>query len=731
MNNESLAAALGPIFSRVVTSHCWVKQDGKFSHTRRPLTDAKLSHHVNGGPAYGAAQIAPGASVTLIAALDFDSHKGETSWPDMQAAALKIMAEARDLRPIPFRSSGGKGLHLYFIWDEPQDAYSVRRALAALLKRCGFKNGVTGVSRGEIEIFPKQNAVPGDGFGNMFVLPLSGASVPLDAFELDDMPKGYAAEMDWPVSSPVPVVEREAPVAPSVDSVSVELLVLKSALDAILNTGDDELDYQEWRNVIFGLHHATKGSDEGLALAHEFSARSSKYDPAFLDDRVWPHVRGHYDGEMGAITGRTILHLARSRYGWQESVEDDFDVIVAESVAPLPRFRRDSHGGILAILENLVAALSDASMCGHHIRFDAFRAEIMLADEGTADWRSFTDADYTRLQIRFEQQGFKKLSKEMMRDAVWLVADDHCFDSAIEWLSTLKHDGAPRVEMFLHTYMGVADTPYTRAVSRYLWTGLAGRVMEPGCEAAMAPVFIGQQGVGKTRAVKALAPAIDFYSELNLAERDTEASRRMRGRLVLELGELRGLHTRDAESIKAFISRTHEEWRLLYKEFNTGFARRFLFVGTTNQHEFLGDETGERRWLPVVVGRCDVAAIQRDCLQFWAEGRDLFDLIGVDWQDAERLAVDVHADHKISDSWAPIVEQWLDTPDDFGDEGDTPRSREFLHVGDVLVGALRFDAKQIGKREEMRIGRVLQALGYAKVQRWLNGGNRKVWVKLS
>lgn len=336
MNSPSLAAALGPIFSRVVTSHCWVKQDGKFSHTRRPLTAAKLLHHVNSGPAYGAAQIEPGAKTTLIALLDLDSHKGETPWYEMQGVALTIMAAAAmfGLHAIPFRSSGGKGLHLYFLWDLPQDAYSVRYGLRQVLKHCGYDDGVAGVSRNEIEVFPKQNTVPADGFGNMFVLPLAGLSVPLDAFELDDMPKAYAAEMDWLISAPVPVIERETPVAPSVDSVSVELTVLKTALDTIPNTADDELDYQEWRNVIFGLHHATRGSDEGLALAHEFSARSSKYDPTFLDDRVWPHVRGHYDGEMGAITGRTILHLARARYGWQESVEDDFEVIAVDSDAP-------------------------------------------------------------------------------------------------------------------------------------------------------------------------------------------------------------------------------------------------------------------------------------------------------------------------------------------------------------------------------------------------------------
>lgn len=737
MNNEILVGALAPIVSRVITTHHWVKRDGKMSHRGRPLTEKHLAHHVNGGPACGAAQIAPGAATTLIAALDFDSHQGETPWCDMQEVALRVMAalEAMGLAPIPFRSSGGSGMHIYLLWAAPQDAYSVRAALRAALESCGLHSGVGGVSRGEVEIFPKQNSVPADGFGNMFILPLAGKSVPLDPFELDDMPKDYAATMEWPESPSVPVLEREAPVAPAVGEIPVELEQLRAALAAIPNSGDHELDYDEWRNVIFALHHATGGSADGLALAHEFSARSSKYTPAFLEERVWPHIKSSHDGERGAITARTILKMARE-HGWQEPVEDDFEVIeLAPGEKPparRPAYRRDNNGAILAVIENVVMGLECATEVDAHIRFDEFRAEIMIAREGTSEWRTFGDADYTRLQIRLEQIGFKKLAKEMMRDAVWLVAEDNRFDSAVEWIQTLTHDGVARVDTFLRDYMGAPDTPYTRAVSRYMWTAFAGRVLSPGCEAPMVPVLIGGQGAGKTRSVKAMAPAMDFYAELNLADRDADASRIMRGRLVLELGELRGLHSRDSESIKAFISRTHENWVPKFKEFTSQFARRFLFIGTTNQDEFLADETGERRWLPVRVGRCDVAALTADRLQLWAEARDMFELAGIDWSEAETLAREVHAEHKISDPWTPIVEAWLAAPDEFDDdENATPGKREFLQVHEIAQGALRMDAKSLSKREEMRIGKVLQVLGYTRDRRRFDGARARVWVKAS
>jgi hypothetical protein len=330
MINQELVDALAPIVSRVRTSTCCVKKPGMApARINQALTAAKLAKHCDGGPAYGVYPMLPGESTTRIALLDLDSHKGETPWPDMQAAALNIMAdlESYGMRPIPFRSSGGAGLHIYLLWDTPQDAYSVRHRLRHVLAHSGFKDGTAGVAAGEIEAFPKQDSVPADGYGNMFVLPLAGKSVPLESFELDDMPKDFVIGMDWPVSDDVPLAPRPVREVESVGTPTGITPTIRSALDAILNSGDDELDYDGWRTVLFAINFETGGSDEGLALAHEFSARSSKYD-ADKVERDW-----NYAGRSDAapITGRSILHLARELHKWQEPVEDDFEVVENET----------------------------------------------------------------------------------------------------------------------------------------------------------------------------------------------------------------------------------------------------------------------------------------------------------------------------------------------------------------------------------------------------------------
>jgi hypothetical protein len=737
MSNQILVDALAPIVSRVVTSHCWKKHDGKLSHIKQALTPAKLAHHVNGGPAYGAAQIQPGSSETRVAIFDLDSHKGETPWHEMQAVALEIMTalESRDLRPIPFRSSGGHGIHIYLLWDAPQDAYSVRQALRSVLEACGLSEGTKGVSAREVELSPKQNSVPVDGFGNMVVLPLAGKSVPLDGFELEDLEKEYAAGMEWPVSSAIPLLEREQPVAPAVGEVSVELETLKSALDAIPNSGDDELDYDAWRNVIFALHHATQGSSEGLALAHEFSARSSKYVPAFLEERVWPFAGKSDDANRAPITARSILFLARDAYGWQEDVSGDFDVVPVERAAdgkPLPEMptlRRDSKGSILPTVENVQKSLASPAMVDWLIGYDAFRDELMWTPRGAVEWRSFTDPDYFRLRITLEQRGFKPVSKDIMRDAVAHAGDENKFDSAVTWLNGLPaHDGVARVETFLTRYFGVDDTPYTRAVSLYLWSAMAGRVLQPGVKADMVPILVGPQGIGKSSGIAAMVPSIEHFVEVSLGEKDDNLARTMRGKLVGEIAELRGLQTRDLETVKAFVTRTHEQWVPKFKEFAQLFPRRLVFIGTTNQNEFLADETGNRRWLPVNATFADRDAITADQLQLWAEARLKFIANGVMWSEAQALAGDAHAEHTVTDTWAESVEHWLNEPEF---EGEIQRRATPIRTHDVLVGALNFVARDIQRVHENRVGRLMVALGFEKRVRRVDGRNTKVWVEIA
>lgn len=179
-----IAAALAPLTSRVRTDVTATRSEAGHMAWRadQPLTDERLARHLNGGPARGVCPIKAGESTTRVAVLDFDSHDGKVTWPEMSAVVQRVadaLEMAHGLEPILFRSGGGRGVHLYLLWDEPQDAYSVRQLLKGVLVSCGLKDGAGGVDASRVEIFPKQNEVKPDGFGNQFILPGSRASAPL------------------------------------------------------------------------------------------------------------------------------------------------------------------------------------------------------------------------------------------------------------------------------------------------------------------------------------------------------------------------------------------------------------------------------------------------------------------------------------------------------------------------------------------------------------------------
>lgn len=391
-------------------------------------------------------------------------------------------------------------------------------------------------------------------------------------------------------------------------------------------------------------------------------------------------------------------------------------------------FERDDNDRPLATVGNVLLACRAEKFLGARIAYDAFRDELMIARDGTQEWRAFTDPDYVRLRWVLEEQGFRPIGRELMRDVAMLVADDNKFDSAILWLESLPPwDGVPRIERFLIDYMGCEDTPYHRAVAMYLWTAMAGRVMEPGVKADMAVILSGPQGIGKSSGVAALVPHQEHFAEINLVDKDDDLARKMRGRLVGEIGELRGLNSRDLEGIKSFISRTHEDWTPKYKEFNQKFARRLVFIGTTNAREFLADDTGNRRWLPVLVLRILVSQIATDRLQLWAEARELFGMLGVQWREAEKLAAVVHEHHMISDEWEAPIAAWLASPDetDLVSTG-RPRSDFPVSVLDLLAGALKIEAKQITRAVEMRAARILSGMRWGRLR--VRNDGKRTWL---
>ena len=131
-------------------------------------------------------------------------------------------------------------------------------------------------------------------------------------------------------------------------------------------------------------------------------------------------------------------------------------------------------------------------------------------------------------------------------------------DTAIQWARSLRWDGVPRVASFFTRFMSVPDTPYIRAVARYMWSALAGRCVEPGVKADMVPVFVSKQGKGKTSWFKRLATAeLGAVKEgLQLDPHNKDCVFTFASHWIAELGELDSTFSKaEVGRVKAFMSK--------------------------------------------------------------------------------------------------------------------------------------------------------------------------------
>ena len=280
-----------------------------------------MKRHLRGVEARGVCPILEGQNTTRIAVLDLDSHKGETDWSSMTFVCASVCKHFSDLgmHPVPFRSQGGKGIHIYFIWNKPQDAYSVRAFFKAELGILGFKDGSKGISKGEIEVFPKQDSVPMGGYGNQFILPLAGLSAPLEPmFDYEPQERNYALQVEWTPNNDVPVTERPKLERPKKTTETSDLSPeIKRMLEAIPNA---EANYDLWIKIGMILHTETGGSEDGLALWEEWSERCPDYSGFQELQYKWNSFRD----DKASIVAIGSLKKIASENGWQEDYSLDF-----------------------------------------------------------------------------------------------------------------------------------------------------------------------------------------------------------------------------------------------------------------------------------------------------------------------------------------------------------------------------------------------------------------------
>jgi len=161
-----------------------------------------------------------------------------------------------------------------------------------------------------------------------------------------------------------------------------------------------------------------------------------------------------------------------------------------------------------------------------------------------------------------------------------------------------------------------------------------------------------------------------------------EAFESLQGAWIIEMGELSATRKADVESIKHFISKREDRFRVAYGRHTEEFPRQCIFFGTTNDGNFIKDKTGGRRFWPVTVDADrrkkkwselkneEIDQIWAEAKHYYAEGEPLY----LD-DRLEAMMREAQAAHTEESPWFGMVQEYLNRklPDDW--EERTPMDR--------------------------------------------------------
>lgn len=480
--------------------------------------------------------------------------------------------------------------------------------------------------------------------------------------------------------APVQLLEAltKAPRHPSAGAGRCAPERLAEALDAL--DPEDFRDHDRWLAMMMACHHATEG--HGRAEFVEWSTRDPEYaDHGPVIGRRWDSLDPDRDrGVTVSTLQRALVDVGRSDLANLVIMLDpteDFDGMAGAPDATAGQELIPITGRALLVnrsgraADTIANAISAVARSGLDLAFDELKQRAVFTapglpwDEGYGRTLDDNTARLLRhfLIVKHQRNDFQP-SKENVWEAVMTVAYEAKFNPVLDYLDALEWDGTPRVARLFPDYFDTEDGEYARAVSTCFMVAAVRRQRSPGCKFDTMPVLRSrEQGKGKSTGLQALFGR-DWFSDADLCDLKTkDAPLLLHGVWVQEFAELDGLRRADVNTLKAFCSRAVDRLRPPYGKGVVDMARRCVFVGTVNEGGYLKDGTGNRRFWPLTVrGEVDVAAIERDRDQIWAEAARL-EAEGEDLVLPRELwgaAAERQAEQTSEDPWADTIRGFLE-----------------------------------------------------------------------
>jgi predicted P-loop ATPase len=405
------------------------------------------------------------------------------------------------------------------------------------------------------------------------------------------------------------------------------------------------------------------------------------------------------------VKGVTEAKLRQARRTLQQGAETGWRA----------ELERSATGKVTGDLKNLHLILTNDPKYSESFFYDEMAQEFTLRDQ------PMTDEIMGRLRTALGKS-YGTFRKEDIIDVLHAITEpqERRFHPLKQQIESVEWDGIERLDMWLIAHCGVDDSQYSRIVGRRTLISAIARLYRPGCQCDTMLILEGAQGARKSSLIKSLSFGSVNDSKIDIRSKDGPLS--IRGVWFVELAELEAFRGIAAEAIRSFLTVAVDRYRLPYGKFNSAFPRSCVFVGTTNDRQYLTDGTGNRRFWPVKTGMIDLAGVEENRGQLWAEALHAYRSGERWWIDEDQAEAELfrseQSDRVIHDEREELLDDLL-------------ARREAVSSVEVWTEGLHGEAQKFGRREQMEVSRIMQGLGWEQRRTLIDGEQRRVWEQKS
>lgn len=331
--------------------------------------------------------------------------------------------------------------------------------------------------------------------------------------------------------------------------------------------------------------------------------------------------------------------------------------------------------GFVITLDNLKKILNGDSKLKGAIQYNVFTYEIDVTRPMKLNGRTLSGAidDLIIREIRAYIATKYKLDykKSDIADILEVVAGEHSYNPLKDYLESCENEYKELVNQrdpfdILRHYLNIKDDEYNRIIVDLFFRGAVAKVFDPSIKFDFVLDLTGRQGVGKTQFFEGLFTHKYFTTVETFTDKDDKA-RMVRNWCVFD-DEMVASKKASFSELKKFITETKLEFRPPYASSDRRLPKSFIIVRATNDHDYLNDLTGERRFL--------VAEVHKDTAykgRKWTEKdrRAFWGAMVVAWKsnksltltdEQEKLVNEVRSRYKFVDETLEDVERYLETP---------------------------------------------------------------------